>query len=96
MHIITLIIIINGDHIKTVVFIAVNINIAPVVLGMIWLELYNPWINWRCKTIEFPFEIHCVEHRLLGMRALDVHDVVDFSILSVPKYYHEFLNIFNK
>ena len=96
MHIITLTIIINGDHIKTVVFIAVNINTIPVILGIIWLELHNPWINWRCKTIEFPFKIHCVKYRFLGIRALDVYDIVDFSILSVPEYYHEFLDIFNK
>ena len=80
MHIITLTIIINGDYIKTVVFTAVNIDIVPVILGIIWLELHNPWINWRCKTIKFPFKIHYVEYRLLGMRALDVYNVVDFSM----------------
>ena len=96
MHIITLTIIINGDHIKTVVFTAVNINVTPVILGIIWFKLYNPWINWRYKIIKFPFKIHCVEYRLLGMCTLDMHNVVDSSILSVPEYYHEFLNIFNK
>ena len=35
IHIITLMIIINGDYIKTVVFTAVNINVAPVILGII-------------------------------------------------------------
>ena len=78
------------------VFTAVNINTAPVILGIIWFELYNPWIDWRCKTIEFPFEIYCVEYRLLSMRALDIYNMVDFFILLVPEYYYEFLDIFNK
>ena len=46
--------------------------------------------------IKFFFKIHYVEYRLLGIRALDMHDVVDFSISSVPEYYYEFLDIFNK
>ena len=96
MHIITLTIIINSDYIETVVFTAVNIDAAPAVLGIIWLELYNPWIDWRYKTIEFPFEIHCVEYRLLSMRALDIYNMVNFFISSVLEYYHEFLDIFNK
>ena len=96
IHIITLTIIINGNHIKTVVFTVVNINAAPVILGIIWLELYNPWINWRYKIIKFPFKIYCVEYRLLGIRALDMHNIINFSILSVLEYYYKFLNIFNK
>ena len=87
MHIITLMIIINSDYIKIVVFTAVNVNTVPAVLGIIWFELYNLWINWRCKIIEFLLKTYYMEYRLLGRRALDVHNVVDFFILSVPEYY---------
>ena len=96
IHIITLMIISNGDYIKTVIFTAVNINIIPVILGIIWLKLYNLWINWRYTMIKFPFKIYYVEYRLLGIHALDMYNVMDFSILSVLKYYYRFLDIVNK
>ena len=41
MHVITLTIIIN-NHIKSMVFTVAYINAALVVLGIMWLELYNP------------------------------------------------------
>ena len=96
MYIITLIIIINGNHIKTVIFTVVNINVIPVILGIIWLKLYNLWINWQYKIIKFSFKIYCVEYRLLGIYTLDVHNMVNSFISLVLEYYYEFLDIFNK
>ena len=46
--------------------------------------------------MKFLFKIYCVEYQLLSIRALDMHDVMNFFIMSVLEYYDEFLNIFSK
>jgi hypothetical protein len=43
-----------GNHCSSIVFNIIRTPSAPVILGLSWLERYNPQINWKSRNIEFP------------------------------------------
>jgi hypothetical protein len=43
-----------GNHSSSIVFNIIRIPSVPVILGLSWLERYNPQIYWKSRNIEFP------------------------------------------
>lgn len=50
-----------GDHKETLVFDVAKLGHYPIVLGVPWLKLHNPAINWSAQTMTFPSQ-HCRLH----------------------------------
>jgi hypothetical protein len=42
-----------GKHIELLSFYIIYSPHYPVILGLSWLRLHNPYINWRTETITF-------------------------------------------
>jgi hypothetical protein len=51
-----------GNHSSSIVLNIIRTSSAPVILGLFWLERYNPQINWKSKNIEFPIMPSLTEH----------------------------------
>jgi hypothetical protein len=43
-----------GSHSNFIVFNIIRTPSALVILGLFWLERYNPHIDWKSRNIEFP------------------------------------------
>ena len=43
-----------GNHTELLSFYIIYSPHFPVILGLSWLRLHNPYINWRTETIIFP------------------------------------------
>ncbi len=42
-----------GKHVEKIVFNIISTLHHPVILGLSWLEVHNPIIDWRSKTLTF-------------------------------------------
>ncbi len=42
-----------GEHAKKIVFNIISTLHHPVILGLPWLEMHNPIIDWRSRTLTF-------------------------------------------
>jgi hypothetical protein len=51
-----------GNYSSSIVFNIIRIPLAPIILGLSWLERYNPQINWKSRNIEFPIIPSLTEH----------------------------------
>ena len=51
-----------GNHVETLPFFVICSPSHPVILGLSWLELHNPDVNWHEHTVSFvdPF---CSDHQ---------------------------------
>jgi hypothetical protein len=43
-----------GSHSNSIIFTIIRTPSDPIILGLSWLERYNPQIEWKSKNIEFP------------------------------------------
>ncbi len=46
-------IIIIGSHSSTIVFNVIPSSTNPIIIGLSWLVLLNPWVDWKMKSLHF-------------------------------------------
>lgn len=66
------------DHVEKLSFAVTNLGKTPIFLGYEWLELHNPSINWKDRTLQFdrcPAACDYVQ-RLIGIED-DEHETPD-------------------
>ena len=89
----------SADHRELLILDVISSPLFPVILGIPWLRVHNPQVDWSSGTIRFPSR-YCQEHCLPGLPSFSPTLLclnTDPSLLqAVPEPYHEFLDVFSK
>lgn len=91
--------VLSGNHREEVQFLLISSPHAPVVLGLPWLKLHNPHIDWVANKVA-GWSIFCHSHCLRS--AIDHSNVAALSpptppdLTSVPSVYHDLAEVFSK
>ncbi|MGL5494987.1 MAG: retropepsin-like aspartic protease, partial [Collinsella sp.] len=65
----------TGDHVSHITYNVIDSPSNPVILGLSWLEHFNPQIDWSSRSINFPAKVKAPERinlkkpLLVGARA---------------------------
>ncbi|KAF8701279.1 hypothetical protein RHS03_06547, partial [Rhizoctonia solani] len=71
-------------------FLICNTGSHPAILGIKWLEMHNPKINWNTQTLSFP-------HTLPEHVAIAEEEEADPNPLEgVPSKYHQYAKVFGE
>ncbi|XP_031758562.1 uncharacterized protein LOC108647661 [Xenopus tropicalis] len=92
---------INNSHFELMCFDVVSSPLFPVIIGLPWLKVHNPLIDWSQGSLSFssPFcRRNCLrKHSSMFPQAVACTTEEKSKLLSlVPVVYHEFLDIFNE
>src|SRR4051794_29729116 len=44
------------DHSSYIIFNIIRTSSSPIILGLSWLEKYNPSIDWKLQRMSFPIK----------------------------------------
>ena len=90
--------IISGNHREDLQLFVIPSPHYPVVLGLPWLKLHNPQINWETAAIT-NWSIHCHSHCLRSANPSSKRPLVTPTppdLSSVPPDYHDLAPVFSK
>jgi hypothetical protein len=99
----------NGRK-MTVTFDVAGIGSSDLILGLPWLQTYNPRVDWRKLTLDFPDQERPVQARMRpriptkrplrnGMRNVEILscyrlEIRDRTVFEIPIEYKEFAILF--
>ena len=90
--------IISGNHREDLQLFVIPSPHYPVVLGLPWLKLHNPQINWETAAIT-NWSVHCHSHCLRSANPFSKRPLVTPTppdLSSVPPDYHDLAPVFSK
>ena len=89
----------SSNHKELLILDVISSPLFPVILGIPWLQVHNPQIDWTSKNILFSSH-YCLEHCLPGhpkpSSALLCLNTDPSLLQTVPKPYQGFLDVFSK
>ena len=91
----------KGSHQETLTLDVVPLGRHMIILGMPWLEVHNPSMDWKTHKITFNSE-YC-HHRCIGVTLEETEELEDMELAVVseeekaiiPREYHERLGAFD-
>ena len=89
----------SGNHVESISFFAMDNSHVSLVLGLPWLQLHNPHINWRDGSI-LSWSSHCMAtclssaHLPVCAKISDPDEDIDVS--NVPPEYLDLRCVFSK
>lgn len=88
---------ISGNHQETVELFVISSPLSPVVLGLPWLKVHNPQIDWATVSIT-GWSNHCHSHCLGSAKTAfsSPSPAEEVNISSVPSEYHDLKLVFSK
>lgn len=91
-------------HISSVHYERISLYITvppkqPLILGLPWIQVHNPWISWPEREItkwsEYCFQ-HCLSHPCLTIASISVESPGQHSSMYIPEEYSEFMDVFSR
>lgn len=86
-------------HNHTSSFLVTDLGDIPMILGLRWLSLHNPTINWEERQLQFKSN-YCKEHCLAETLCAGMEEPYEKPPTplteQIPKAYHEFLSVFGE
>ena len=89
----------SGNHHETIEFYVISSPLTTVVLGLPWLKLHNPHIDWTTATIRSwssYCHAHCLRSAVPARRNLPAPVTETIDLSNVPKEYHDLMEVFSK
>ena len=89
----------SGNHHEVISLFVIPSSTCPIVLGLPWLKLHNPQIDWSCSCIT-NWSTFCHSHCLRSATPSSVPSPpvpskpIDLS--NVPAVYHDLQEVFSK
>lgn len=90
---------VSGNHQETITFLVMDCPVTPMVLGIPWLRLHKPHVDWDTGEI-ISWGLKCHSSCLRSARVSDASptppppEVPDLS--GVPEIYHDLAPVFSK
>uniref|UniRef100_A0A8C5R7U4 Gypsy retrotransposon integrase-like protein 1 n=1 Tax=Leptobrachium leishanense TaxID=445787 RepID=A0A8C5R7U4_9ANUR len=87
---------IGVGHSEKIKFDVVDSPIFPIILGIPWLRLHDPAIQWSTGVVSLPSsycQSNCNPSPTIGVMELDETTI---PTTSLPEQYHDFLDVFDK
>uniref|UniRef100_A0A8C5PRD9 Retrotransposon gag domain-containing protein n=1 Tax=Leptobrachium leishanense TaxID=445787 RepID=A0A8C5PRD9_9ANUR len=87
---------IGVGHSEKIKFDVVDSPIFPIILGIPWLRLHDPAIQWSTGMVSLPSsycQSNCNPSPTIGVMELDETTI---PTTSLPEQYHDFLDVFDK
>lgn len=86
-----------GNHVETVLFNIVDLGNHLILLGMSWLRIHNPSIDWKSEHVSLS-SVFCSEHCLPSPVIVQANkeptEMELFSTSATPETYAEFASVF--
>jgi hypothetical protein len=89
----------TGNHVETISFNAVDLGDHPIVLGMSWLRVHNPSVDWKTEHVAFssPFcSEYCLPNPTIVQANRKPKEMELFGEAGIPALYAEFASVFSK
>ena len=89
---------VSGNHVETISFYAMDNTVDPLVLGLPWLRLHNPHVNWRDGSI-LAWSTRCHATCLSNAQLSFSHPfppVEEIDLPNVPPEYLDLRQVFSK
>ena len=91
--------IVSGNHRERISFLLIDSLHSPIILGLPWLQVHNPQIDWQGERIlGWSVECHalCLKsaESTAPMGGTEVETVPDLT--SIPREYHDLRLVFSK
>uniref|UniRef100_A0A8C5M348 Gypsy retrotransposon integrase-like protein 1 n=1 Tax=Leptobrachium leishanense TaxID=445787 RepID=A0A8C5M348_9ANUR len=90
---------VGSAHKERVTFDLIQTPLSPIILGLPWLRLHNPAINWSTGTVSF-FSEFCKKGCLSPSDPLSLCTILDHgtqrTFVHLPQVYHDHQEIFNE
>ena len=90
---------ISGNHHENISFFLIPSPTSPVVLGLPWLKLHNPHIDWSTVSIlnwSLFCHSHCLHSAIPSSLASTPSPPKPGDVSSVPSAYHHLREVFSK
>ena len=90
---------ISGNHRENISFFLIPSPSSPVVLGLPWLRLHNPHIDWATVSIQnwsLFCHSHCLHSAIPSTLASTPSPPKPVDVSSVPSTYHHLREVFSK
>lgn len=91
--------IVSGNHRETIQFFVISSPHSPLVLGLPWLRLHNPHINWVTSSIvNWSTFCHsnCLHSAVPPANTPSPVPLETIDLSSVPSDYHDLRDVFSK
>jgi len=91
----------KGTHSEIITFDVVPLGKHVIIIGMPWLRVHNPNIDWdKCKvSFESPYcKENCIKITDEEMEELEIMElavVLDDEKQTIPKEYHDLIEVFD-
>lgn len=89
---------ISGNHSETIQLLIIPSPASPIVLGLPWLKLHNPMVDWTTMAIA-GWSVGCHARCLRaagGTPATSVVPSLPPDLSTVPSVYHDLAQVFSK
>ena len=89
----------SGNHHETISFFFIPSPASPVVLGLPWLKLHNPQIDWVTVSIQnwsLFCHSHCLHSAIPSTLSKSPSPPRPVDVSSVPAVYHHLQEVFSK
>ena len=90
---------ISGNHHESISFFLIPSPASPVVLGLPWLKLHNPHIDWSTVSIlnwSLFCHSHCLHSAIPSTLSSTPSPPKPVDVSSVPSVYHHLREVFSK
>lgn len=88
---------VSGNHVETISFYAMDNSLDALVLGLPWLQLHNPHINWKNGSI-LTWSAHCHAACLSSAQPPVLSQTLsdDLDLSNVPPEYFDLRQVLSK
>lgn len=91
--------VVSGNHHETISLYIVSSPSSPLVLGLPWLKIHNPHIDWSTLSItnwSLFCHSHCLHSAIPTTAPTTSVSPKAVDLSSVPSVYHDLQEVFNK
>ena len=85
IHFVCILLVID-NYIETTNMFVTKLDQYPVILGILWLQLYNLHMYWKANTLTFNL-MHCFSYCLTTSKSITIHGLSVIPEL-LPSYAH--------
>lgn len=89
----------SGNHREKIQFLVISSPLAPVVLGLPWLQLHNPHIDWTANNVS-SWSMHChsfcLRSAITASESCSPPPPTPPDLSTVPSEYHGLGEVFSK
>ncbi|XP_075432287.1 uncharacterized protein LOC142469212 [Ascaphus truei] len=82
-------------HSETITFDVIHTPFSNIILGLPWLRIHNPVIDWTEAT-PLRWSSFCLEHCMSAPKAVAGMEVTDPDRVQLPGIYEDFRDVFDK